>query len=207
MSCRRVLKVSSKEMHTEHVTWNMLERWDLSPNLLFQMAEKNSYKMFPPVVESISEVLKGFFVDELMENLNRDPDSAFKKAEKDYQTLFGDTPKDLPEIYVVSNSMRVRGAASIFYSNVLREVAKKFGTDLILLPSSIHEWLILPYNRDYKLADLENMVYEANTEVVAEREILSYHVYGYVRKTDQLSILSKNGSNLSKALDKTNESC
>ena len=46
------------------------------------------------------------------------------------------------------------GATTIFYPNVLKELAEKHGTSLFLLPSSIHEFLILEDNGIYNPKEL-----------------------------------------------------
>ena len=207
ISCSRLLWLSSTEMSTEKVTWEMLEQWNLSPEHLFEMAESNSRKQLPPVIEPMSEVLKGFFMDEFMEGLRMNPEEAFEKAKDEYIHLFGHNVQDMPEIYVLSNTLKIRGAASIFYSNILKDFSDHMGTDLILLPSSIHEWLIIPQRDEYQLDMLTKMVEEANRDVVAENEILSDRVYGYFRDKNIVSILGKKESNPCKPLDKTKESC
>ena len=79
----------------------------------------------------------------------------------------------MPEIYVLSNELRVQGAAVIFYTDVLKGFAEETGSDLILLPSSVHEWLVLLDSPSYDEENLEAMVREANAQVVMEDEVLS----------------------------------
>lgn len=74
-------------------------------------------------------------------------------------------------------------------------------SDLILLPSSVHEWLILLDSPAYDLKNLEAMVREANTQVVMAEEVLSGHIYRYSRERNELfradvvKTLDKNGKN------------
>ena len=58
--------------------------------------------------------------------------------------------------------------------------------NLYMLPSSVHEWMILPECDD--VAYLKEMVTEVNRTAVAEIDLLSDHVYRYDRKTDMVEI-------------------
>ena len=59
--------------------------------------------------------------------------------------------------------------------------AQKLGKDLYILPSSIHEVILLPKLPIFEKNELVNMVREVNTEGVAADEILSDNVYEYNR--------------------------
>jgi hypothetical protein len=73
--------------------------------------------------------------------------------------------------------------------DMLRETAEKFGKDLMILPSSIHEVLLIPAKDDEMNADeLRQMVREVNDTQLALNEILSYHVYRYSQETEEISI-------------------
>ena len=61
-----------------------------------------------------------------------------------------------------------------------------------MLPSSIHEWLILADTEAGELKDLESTVRDANRLVVREHEILSNNVYRYSLKNDKIEMWSEN---------------
>ena len=67
-------------------------------------------------------------------------------------------------------------------------IAEKVGGDYFVLPSSVHEVLIMPKSEDMDPKELRNMVQDVNATQVAEGEILSDQVYGYDAKTHKLSI-------------------
>ena len=62
------------------------------------------------------------------------------------------------------------------------------GGDYFVLPSSVHEVLIMPKSEDMDPKELRNMVQDVNATQVAEGEILSDQVYEYDAKTHKLSI-------------------
>ncbi len=199
LSCRILVSMTPREMRTARVTWEMLEQWDISPEELFRRAGETSRKKLPPIIEPMSDVIRGFLIEEFLETAGAD--EALKKAEYEYKKLFGGEAEKLPEIYVLSNELRVQGASVVFYTDVLRSFAEETESDLILLPSSVHEWLILLDSPAYDLKNLEAMVREANTQVVMAEEVLSGHIYRYSRERNELfradvvKTLDKNGKN------------
>ena len=97
------------------------------------------------------------------------------------------------DMLVLTNERQTNGAATIFYPGVLKEISEKHGTSLFLIPSSIHEFLILEDNGIYDPVELENMVKEVNSSSVLPEELLSDNVYYYGCNTGMLSVFT-NGS-------------
>lgn len=93
------------------------------------------------------------------------------------------------DMYVLTNSNNLFGASQAVSQGVLAEIANKFQSDLILLPSSVHEWIILPSNKnEISIEDLKTMVREINVTQVAECDVLSDNVYYYEKVLNRLSI-------------------
>lgn len=95
----------------------------------------------------------------------------------------GDTGSPL---YVLTNKEKTQGAAMITRPDILKEIGDKFGCDYYVLPSSIHEVLIIPVNADVELEMLSAMVHEVNENEVSPQEKLSDKVQFYDREREQL---------------------
>ena len=80
---------------------------------------------------------------------------------------------DTIPMYVLSNTSRCQGAACMLYPEVLKNFANKIKKDLFILPSSIHEVIILPAMPDMKEEELLSMVTEINATQVEESEVLA----------------------------------
>lgn len=93
----------------------------------------------------------------------------------------------LPLMYVVSNDKKLQGAATILFEDVLLELSEKLESDLYILPSSIHE-LIVVSTKDYTPERLINMVKSVNETAVAPEDFLSDNVYRFETETKTLSI-------------------
>lgn len=88
---------------------------------------------------------------------------------------------ELP-MYVASNKERIHGAGVIAYPEFMEEAAKRLGGDFYVLPSSIHEVILIPDTPDVSAVELQKMVQSVNMEQVAPEERLSDHVYHYDSK-------------------------
>ena len=89
-------------------------------------------------------------------------------------------------IYILTNQDKLNGASVSAQEGVLEKVAELLGTNYYVLPSSIHELLILPDNGSMQLSELEAMVREVNATQVAPEDRLSDKVQYYDREAKLL---------------------
>ncbi len=92
-------------------------------------------------------------------------------------------------MYVLGNKSRINGAVQMCSKDVMGRVSGFFKQDFWILPSSIHEVILLPageYGED--AGELARIVKDVNDTQLAPEEILSYHVYRYSRLTGEVSI-------------------
>ena len=80
-------------------------------------------------------------------------------------------------MFVMTNSSRVFGAAAIVSKNVRAKLAEKFGMDCYILPSSIHELLVIPCSIEMGVDYMYKMVSDVNDSSVAEADLLATGVY------------------------------
>ena len=85
-------------------------------------------------------------------------------------------------MYVLSNKSKINGSSIILSDEVMNKVIEKIGSDFYILPSSIHELLIVPDRAEIMLSELENMVRYVNATQVEEHDRLSDHVYRYTQQ-------------------------
>ena len=91
-------------------------------------------------------------------------------------------PQDELPMYVASNKERIHGAGVIAYPEFMEEAAKRLGGDFYVLPSSIHEVILIPDTPDVSALELQGIVQSVNVEQVAPEERLSDHIYHYDSK-------------------------
>ena len=88
--------------------------------------------------------------------------------------------KENPMI-VASNEQKMYGAIAMKAGDKIAEVADRYQSDLAILPSSIHEILLIPVKENMNFIELDAMVQNVNETQVAPEEILSNHAYRYNR--------------------------
>ena len=91
-------------------------------------------------------------------------------------------------MYIMTNRQEVNGASVLLYDDVLQTFALKKKTDFYILPSSVHEVLLIPADNQISMSTLSSMVRDVNSSQLAREEILSDHVYYYSLETDQITM-------------------
>ena len=99
-----------------------------------------------------------------------------------------DMQQEVP-MYVLSNKSRINGASCILYKDILKDFAMVVDKDLYVLPSSIHEVILLPSDGTQESEQLKEMVKEINQSQVEKEEVLSDSVYYYRRSDDSFFCL------------------
>lgn len=126
-------------------------------------------------------------LDEMSINL----DEAWNRAEQNTFSeikigsifnMIGMDEFDSEELYVpmlvVTNTRGFRGASSVLDVNTIRTVANRFGSrKLVMLPSSIHECILIPYEENMTLDELNFMVRSVNESEVESEDVLSDRAY------------------------------
>ena len=84
-----------------------------------------------------------------------------------------------PPMYVATNQDKVQGAAVMFYPDFMDQAAKELGGDIFILPSSVHEVLILPDDGNMNAQELKEMVTSINVSEVSPEDRLTDSVYHY----------------------------
>ena len=150
--------MSNGNMASVTVTNQHKDIWDVGILELNFHAVNNSPVLLPPWFVNINQVLDKF-------GLPLPPGT--------------DSP-----LYILSNIERLNGAAALWYEGQMDLIAKELKVDkYYILPSSIHEVLILPYSEDLDPEELKKMVHEVNRTELMKEDILSDSVFLYSNDT------------------------
>ena len=154
------------------VTHEMMRQWGVHPEEVYQKAVENAVKSSPAVLMSMDDLMM-----EMMglpfetKNLLQ-----LKEGEK--------FPKD--GMYVLSNPMKLNGASVLAYPNLQEQLESVFPQGCYLLPSSLHEMIIIPKDLGMTPKEMGEMVRDVNQKEVARDEILSDRVYEFDKEKRQL---------------------
>ena len=89
--------------------------------------------------------------------------------------------------YILSNRQKVHGASIIFNKSLMAKIAEKLGKYYIL-PSSIHEVLIVPATLGRNAKELAEIVRNVNAESVPPQERLSDNIYEFDIEDETIKI-------------------
>ena len=90
------------------------------------------------------------------------------------------------QMYILTNEEKYYGAAVILYPHVLSHISRLLHSNFFVLPSSIHECILVPDSGQFTKKELETMVREVNETQVEDEEVLSQNVYYYDSKKEAL---------------------
>lgn len=163
------------------------EEWGVDEKKLFSIAEKNMPELCPPLLLDMKAMLDAWESLANME-LDSNTEELLKNLWQpvNLESLELSDRKREEYMFILTNEKRNLGAAAIRYDGMLKKLAEKFQSDLYILPSSIHECIILPADEDEADKELEALVGRVNHSQVAKEERLSDRVYRYVREKDEI---------------------
>lgn len=135
--------------------------WKQNAESLYRVAGQNTRRDMPELLVSMGELV-------------REMTGMHMRADE-----------ELP-MYVLTNQEKRYGASALLYSEKIKSLADRFGCDLLILPSSIHEVLLLPDDHQQEYTFYRQMVNEVNRTQVEPEEVLSYSLYRFHRKNAEI---------------------
>lgn len=148
---------------------NWLNEWKITEEELFKLASGNSPRILEPEIVSVKDMVLDLMEDKLDEEER--PDWMEEEC----------------NMYVLTNKAKQYGAATILYDNILKDFARKNSSDIYILPSSVHELILVPASEILQKEGLTDMVKEVNSTQVPMQEILSDHAYIYNIEEDSIT--------------------
>lgn len=150
----------------------ILEYWGITPSQLLALAKANTARNIPASMMHIEDMIR------LLEE------------ERYMQYIPASEEEKRVPLYVMTNTEKYYGAYALFYPGLQRHVADALNTSFYILPSSIHETILVPDSGQYTPLELQEIVKSANRTVVEQKEFLSDSVYYYDRNKRTMSIVA-----------------
>lgn len=148
----------------------LFRQWNIGIDELMRTAEKNTAKYQPYTFRSLKDILKGL------------------------QKMGGYVEEDgeeLRDMYVLTNMLEQFGAAAILYPGALKKISDRLGGDLYLIPSSIHEMLILSAEDEEDVSALYDGMAAVDQNMIRQAERLSDKIYYYHADTGEVTVAEK----------------
>jgi hypothetical protein len=147
--------------------------WNVSTEELYRTARDNTQRLMGYEIKNMNDI-----VEEMIEASEID------------ETYDEESMKELSQnayMYVLTNNNRIDGAVCIIYPNLLKDLAYSIGKGFYVIPSSVHEVIIVPTDDTYEADDIKNMIREINDTQVKKEEILSYSLYYFDKEKGRLA--------------------
>ena len=136
------------------ITADLLDVWGITLDELFEAATENQETLRPAVIKTLIDVFGPMMAEDL--------------------GVTDETP-----FYIVSTESGNYGAGAILYRDVAEEIRERIGGDFYVLPSSVHETIVIPKEGNGEASALAEMVTMINCHDVREDDRLSDSVYTY----------------------------
>lgn len=160
-----IVEISQDTMGSFLIRNEHLTDWGVQLEDLQNYAQQNTAREFPCSFQSLHTVISEIVGCET--------------------PLFPEIPA--PDLWVVTNHMRQYGAACILYDRVLEEIAEKLDEDYYVIPSSIHEVLIIRSSQTEDIDEISALIKDINVTTLSKADILSSHPYFYDRTSKTLT--------------------
>lgn len=168
-----IINKDQRGIQSMEVTDEIAGLLGMNEGQLFRCAVENTKRIFPTTVRNMNDVLKDMCLN-------------YGVPDDDIGMILDERMAD-QAMWVISNTACNNGAANMLYENVLHELAEKLGSNLYILPSSVHEVIAVPTELGGP-GELAELVNQANMQCVSPTERLSNHVYYYDRDLRKLTL-------------------
>jgi hypothetical protein len=166
---RWAAKVNVDSIHSALIDDTLMSRLGLNHDELHKLAFENTMRLFPANIISMEQMFMDESTPSDIDNFHYD-----------------DIDKMSPPMYVLSNNIKINGASTIVYPGILEKLAEKFGSDFYILPSSVHEVILIPDDGNSDESHLSWLVRTVNMEQVSINERLSKSAYKYDKEEKSL---------------------
>lgn len=157
----------------------MLAAYGITKEELHDLAMANTQQNAPATFKSMTQTMTEIMLPDMMASMNVSREEAMQMIEDML-------PPDEGTMWVLTNEDKMNGAIAMMDTEMLDNIREQIGGDFYILPSSIHEVLIVPKEAGMSVADLEDMVQTVNATEVQPQERLSDHVYAYDAETKEI---------------------
>lgn len=173
---RFVLESNDESRASVLVTNRIMENMGITAEQLHADAVENAPQLKPLEIKGMGEV-----VAEMM---------GMTKEEASQMGIIPFDPSE-EKMFVASVPDKIHGAGVLAYQDFMDQAAERVGGDFFVLPSSIHEVMLVPDNGVMQYKDLLEMVRDANATLVAPSDRLTDSVYHYDSKEKIFELAEK----------------
>lgn len=148
-----------------------LKLWKVNDQTIYELARENTPKLLPASVSDMQTILK-----------------QLRSAEPMISLDIEEPLDNNSQMYILSNYKNLFGASCILYEDLLRQISKNLQSSFMIIPSSIHEVILVRCHDRSLVSNFSKLVQSINHTELQVDEILSDHVYFYDSKSCTLTM-------------------
>ena len=152
----RILFNLDKGAASKLVTYDLMKIWGVETEGLHELAARNMTRLTPGTFRGMSVVMNALCGG---------------------KTDVLDSENEM--FFVLSNEGGWYGAFAVLDDKIMKNVVERVGEEFYVLPSSVHELLVVSLNMGMDVGQLKEMVTSINASEVTPEERLSDYVYRY----------------------------
>lgn len=163
-----VIRDDEQLRNSMFLTKTLMKENNYTLTQLSELAHQNTFRMFP----SRAELLPLYLMSRVMQDDKATLDDYMEIAYAAYES------RNKPPMLRISTPDYRFGAVAMLDTSYMDNIAKAFDKDLLLLPSSTKEFLIIPWTEDIILSEVVKSAKEIvskGTEPVLTRPIFCYN--------------------------------
>ena len=160
LCCCLTLEDEERNNMSVRVTEGILQQWEISEEDLFRQAYENMQ-------------IAGYHIINMMQIIK---ECGFE----------GEMPAT--KMFVLTNRKQLYGAAGILETDLLKNFSDRIGKNLFILPSSIHEVILIPDEGRFGESLLKEMIMDVNENVLQEEDFLADHAYYFDREKGEVRV-------------------
>lgn len=153
------------------ITGEIAEKMGYDRDELLEDAVRSATRFDPPVLSSVADLMM--------------PASP---GEEQVNYLAQRKRKIPDKLLVLTTQSKYLGASALYYPQVQRRIGDLVGGDYYVIPSSVHEVLVVPEGRETAVSDLASALKEVNSSLVRKEEQLGNRILQYRRETGRLYV-------------------
>ena len=153
------------------VKQELLDVWGVSFEKAMSYAVENDILYKKPILRPVEEILLQMH--------------AVREQVSDAQFLPENKAVDFP-MYLLTTSDKIDGANIMCHPELLDETAAFLDSSFVIITSSVHECIIVPYDKETDLELFRKMIIEVNQNELSPEEVLNDHPFVYDKDERQL---------------------
>ena len=155
-----------------------LEKWGITEDELYERAIHNTRNFHKPVLKSMNEMLVDLLGVTYNDEIEKESVISQFKGDEEWYPM-----------YVLTSDKKLLGSICMAYDDLLHDFGMEHG-NFYIIPSSIHELILVPDSEDITPSGLLNMIIDVNDGQLPKEEILSYNLYYYEVELGKIKVIN-----------------